>query len=60
MTVLSAPMRLKYCLEEERMARRFELGVLDSLNRGFHTGDIYSAGNVCTSYLKVFISEYLL
>ncbi|WOH05516.1 hypothetical protein DCAR_0624933 [Daucus carota subsp. sativus] len=43
--VLSAAMLLKYGLGEEKAAQRIELAVLDTLNRGFRTGDIYSAGN---------------
>ncbi|KAL9323220.1 hypothetical protein ACSQ67_011273 [Phaseolus vulgaris] len=43
-TVLSAAMLLKYGLEEEKAAQRIENAVLDTLNRGFRTGDIYSTG----------------
>ncbi|XP_057724181.1 3-isopropylmalate dehydrogenase, chloroplastic [Arachis stenosperma] len=43
-TVLSAAMLLKYGLGEERAAERIEKAVLDTLNRGFRTADIYSAG----------------
>ncbi|KAL4292189.1 hypothetical protein AHAS_Ahas18G0003200 [Arachis hypogaea] len=46
-TVLSAAMLLKYGLGEERAAERIEKAVLDTLNRGFRTADIYSAGTVC-------------
>lgn len=49
-------MLLKYGLGEEKAAQRIELAVLDTLNRGFRTGDIYSAGNVCTTDKKVFDS----
>lgn len=45
-TVLSAAMLLKYGLGEEKAAQRIEAAVLDALNRGFRTGDIYSAGDV--------------
>lgn len=45
-TMLSAAMLLKYGLGEEKAARRIEAAVLDSLNRGFRTGDIHSAGHV--------------
>jgi 3-isopropylmalate dehydrogenase len=48
-TVLSAAMLLKYGLGEENAAKRIENAVLDTLNKGFRTGDIYSAGNVCPS-----------
>ncbi|KAF5957180.1 hypothetical protein HYC85_004405 [Camellia sinensis] len=41
-TVLSAAMLLKYGLGEEKAAQRIETAVLDTLNRGFRTGDIYS------------------
>ncbi|PWA46937.1 Isocitrate and isopropylmalate dehydrogenase family [Artemisia annua] len=44
-TILSAAMLLKYGLGEVKVAERIELAVLDTLNRGFRTGDIYSAGN---------------
>ncbi|EOY25972.1 Isopropylmalate dehydrogenase-like domain - like 7 [Theobroma cacao] len=44
-TILSAAMLLKYGLGEENAAKRIENAVLDTLNRGFRTGDIYSAGN---------------
>ncbi|WCJ40440.1 isopropylmalate dehydrogenase 3 [Euphorbia peplus] len=43
-TVLSAAMLLKYGLGEEKAAKRIENAVLDALNKGFRTGDIYSAG----------------
>ncbi|XP_065866491.1 3-isopropylmalate dehydrogenase 2, chloroplastic-like [Euphorbia lathyris] len=43
-TVLSAAMLLKYGLGEEKAAKRIENAVLDALNQGFRTGDIYSAG----------------
>lgn len=44
-TVLSAAMLLKYGLGEEKAAQRIEAAVLDTLNQGFRTGDIYSAGH---------------
>lgn len=44
-TVLSAAMLLKYGLGEEKAAQRIEEAVLATLNKGFRTGDIYSAGN---------------
>ncbi|CAH1432957.1 unnamed protein product [Lactuca virosa] len=44
-TILSAAMLLKYGLGEVAAAERIELAVLDALNRGFRTGDIYSDGN---------------
>ncbi|KHN41883.1 3-isopropylmalate dehydrogenase, chloroplastic [Glycine soja] len=43
-TVLSAAMLLRYGLGEEKAAKRIENAVVDTLNRGFRTGDIYSAG----------------
>ncbi|KAI9110292.1 hypothetical protein K1719_018734 [Acacia pycnantha] len=43
-TVLSATMLLKYGLGEDKAAERIEKAVLDTLNRGFRTADIYSAG----------------
>lgn len=41
-------MLLKYGLGEEKAAQRIEAAVLDTLNRGFRTGDIHSAGLVCS------------
>ncbi|OIW09058.1 hypothetical protein TanjilG_16285 [Lupinus angustifolius] len=43
-TVLSAAMLLRYGLGEEKAADRIEKAVLDTLNRGFRTADIYSPG----------------
>ncbi|KAJ4851529.1 3-isopropylmalate dehydrogenase, chloroplastic [Turnera subulata] len=43
-TVLSAALLLKYGLGEENAAKRVENAVLNTLNKGFRTGDIYSAG----------------
>ncbi|EEF31922.1 3-isopropylmalate dehydrogenase 2, chloroplastic [Ricinus communis] len=43
-TVLSAAMLLKYGLGEDKAAKRIENAVLDTLDMGFRTGDIYSAG----------------
>ncbi|KAK4761049.1 hypothetical protein SAY87_005942 [Trapa incisa] len=45
-TVLSAAMLLKYGLGEAAAAERIETAVLDTLDRGFRTGDIYSTGYV--------------
>lgn len=39
-------MLLRYGLGEEKAARRIEAAVLDTLDRGYRTGDIYSAGQV--------------
>lgn len=50
-TILSAAMLLKYGLGEENAAKRIEKAVLDTLDKGLRTGDIYSAGTV-----KYFIS----
>ncbi|CAH9099145.1 unnamed protein product [Cuscuta epithymum] len=44
-TVLSAAMLLKYGLGEEKAAQRIEAAVLDTLNQGFRTSDIYAAGD---------------
>lgn len=49
-TVLSAAMLLKYGLGEENAAKRIEAAVLDTLNRGFRTGDIYSSGTVSLTF----------
>ncbi|CAN1294965.1 3-isopropylmalate dehydrogenase, chloroplastic [Linum perenne] len=43
-TILSAAMLLKYGLGQEKAAERIEKAVLDTLDKGFRTGDIYSAG----------------
>ncbi|KAJ4792168.1 3-isopropylmalate dehydrogenase [Rhynchospora pubera] len=43
-TVLSAAMLLKYGLGEESAAQRIEAAVIETLNRGFRTGDIFSSG----------------
>lgn len=43
-TILSAAMLLKYGLGEENAAKRIEKAVLDTLDKGLRTGDIYSAG----------------
>ncbi|XP_050366148.1 3-isopropylmalate dehydrogenase, chloroplastic-like [Argentina anserina] len=43
-TVLSVAMLLKYGLGEESAAKRIEAAVLDTLNQGFRTVDIYSTG----------------
>uniref|UniRef100_A0A1D1ZE38 3-isopropylmalate dehydrogenase n=1 Tax=Anthurium amnicola TaxID=1678845 RepID=A0A1D1ZE38_9ARAE len=43
-TVLSAALLLRYGLGEESAARRIENAVLETLNRGFRTGDIFSSG----------------
>lgn len=54
-TVLSAAMLLKYGLGEENAAKRIEAAVLDTLNKGFRTVDIYSSGTVRTfSVSRVF------
>lgn len=52
-TVLSAAMLLKYGLGEEKAAQRIENAVLNALDRGYRTGDIHSAGNVCVSLVKL-------
>lgn len=57
-TVLSAAMLLKYGLGEENAAKRIEAAVLDTLNRGFRTVDIYSSGTVCTFQFLVFSFIY--
>ncbi|KAI8544239.1 hypothetical protein RHMOL_Rhmol08G0280600 [Rhododendron molle] len=44
-TILSAAMLLKYGLGEEEAALRIETAVLDTLSKGFRTGDIYSGEN---------------
>ncbi|KAF9626193.1 hypothetical protein IFM89_031320 [Coptis chinensis] len=43
-TVLSVAMLLRYGLHEENAARIIESAVLETLNKGFRTGDIFSAG----------------
>ncbi|XP_057527356.1 3-isopropylmalate dehydrogenase, chloroplastic-like [Amaranthus tricolor] len=44
-TILSAAMLLRYGLGESKASEIIETAVMDTLNRGFRTGDIYSAGN---------------
>ncbi|KAI3771096.1 hypothetical protein L6452_02252 [Arctium lappa] len=44
-TILSAAMLLKHGLGEKKAADRIELAVLNTLDRGFRTSDIYSLGN---------------
>ena len=39
-------MLLRYGPEEENAAKRIEVAVLDTLDRGFRTGDIYSSRSV--------------
>ncbi|KAK9083140.1 hypothetical protein Scep_029611 [Stephania cephalantha] len=43
-TVLSAAMLLRYGLGEEDAAKMIENAVLETLNKGFRTGDIFSSG----------------
>jgi hypothetical protein len=47
-------MLLKYGLGEVEAAERIESAVLETLNRGFRTADIYSAGTV-SIYLVILI-----
>lgn len=46
-------MLLKYGLGEPDAAERIEAAVLNTLNRGFRTGDIYSSGTVCAFSLQL-------
>jgi len=39
-------MLLRYGLGEENAAKRIEAAVIETLNRGFRTGDIFSTGTV--------------
>lgn len=51
-------MLLKYGLGEAEAAERIESAVLETLNKGFRTADIYSAGTV-SIYLVIFgISQW--
>ena len=59
-TILSVAMLLKYGLGEENAAKRIENAVLDTLDKGFRTGDIYSAGNVCIFYSRNPLSVLVL
>ncbi|CAN0887911.1 3-isopropylmalate dehydrogenase 2, chloroplastic [Linum grandiflorum] len=43
-TILSAAMLLRYGLVQENAANRIEKAVLDTLDKGFRTGDIHSPG----------------
>ncbi|GAB4842125.1 3-isopropylmalate dehydrogenase 1, chloroplastic [Ancistrocladus abbreviatus] len=53
-TILSAAMLMRYGLGEEKAAERIEAAVLETLNKGFRTGDIYSAGYVCALSFESF------
>ncbi|KAH9621256.1 hypothetical protein KSS87_004367 [Heliosperma pusillum] len=44
-TILSAAMLLRYGLGESKAADIIEAAVMETLNLGFRTGDIFSAGN---------------
>ncbi|CAN1294960.1 3-isopropylmalate dehydrogenase 2, chloroplastic [Linum perenne] len=60
-TILSAAMLLKYGLGQEKAAERIEKAVLDTLDKGFRTGDIYSAGTVSVLLmLKIILKLCLL
>lgn len=52
-TVLSAAMLLRYGLGEEIAAKRIENAVLETLTKGFRTGDIYSPGTVLVGCKKM-------
>lgn len=52
-TVLSAAMLLRYGLGEEIAAQRIENAVLETLTKGFRTGDIYSPGTVLVGCKKM-------
>ncbi|KAI3911006.1 hypothetical protein MKW98_015663 [Papaver atlanticum] len=45
-TVLSVAMLLKYGLQEEAAAKRIENAVLETLDKGFRTGDLFSTGEI--------------
>lgn len=51
--ILSAAMLLKYGLGEVKAAERIEKAVLETLEKGFRTGDIMSAGMVSFSALSI-------
>ncbi|XP_074275891.1 3-isopropylmalate dehydrogenase, chloroplastic-like isoform X1 [Silene latifolia] len=44
-TILSAAMLLRYGLGENKAADIIEAAVMETLNKGFRTGDIFSSGN---------------
>ncbi|XP_078152127.1 3-isopropylmalate dehydrogenase 2, chloroplastic-like isoform X1 [Carex rostrata] len=52
-TVLSAAMLLKYGLGEESAAKRIETAVIETLNRGFRTGDIFSSGTTLVGCKRI-------
>ncbi|MQL68271.1 hypothetical protein Taro_000541, partial [Colocasia esculenta] len=52
-TVLSAAMLLRYGLGEENAARRIENAVLEALDKGFRTGDIFSTGTTLVGCKKM-------
>ncbi|KAL5978707.1 3-isopropylmalate dehydrogenase 2, chloroplastic [Asimina triloba] len=49
-TVLSAAMLLRYGLGEEHAAKRIENAVLETLDKQFRTGDIFSTGMLLMRY----------
>ncbi|KAJ0980764.1 hypothetical protein J5N97_009019 [Dioscorea zingiberensis] len=52
-TVLSAAMLLRYGLGEENAAKIIEKAVIETLDRGFRTGDIFSTGMVLVGCRKM-------
>lgn len=54
-TVLSAAMLLRYGLGEKDAANTIENAVMETLNKDFRTGDIFSTGKVHTIRICVVI-----
>ncbi|KAG0487159.1 hypothetical protein HPP92_009254 [Vanilla planifolia] len=52
-TILSAAMLLQYGLGEDNAAKRIEDAVIETLNKGFRTGDIHSSGMVLVGCKKM-------
>lgn len=53
-------MLLRYGLGEEQAAKRIEDAVLNTLNKGFRTGDIFSEGTVYNSITLEVLSVIFL
>ena len=52
--ILSVAMLLKYGLGEIKAAEQIEKAVLDTLEKGFRTGDIMSTGKVICKIIMFF------
>lgn len=50
-------MLLKYGLGEESAAKRIETAVIETLNKGFRTGDIFSSGMVFSHVSNLCVAQ---